>query len=165
MIRLHNDVVSADDEVIVVGDVATDPLWLPATARFNGKKTLIRGNHDRKFSDAELAPFFHTIIDEGEGIELEEAGHLLYATHYPTSGRTDRFNLVGHIHTAWKVQLNALNVGVDTNHFRPTPLTQVPFFITACTEFYDGDCWAAYHPSNATWHGKRGKSTSYIDQL
>jgi hypothetical protein len=34
---------------------------------FNGKKTLVRGNHDRVFSDDDLKPYFHTIIPDGGG--------------------------------------------------------------------------------------------------
>jgi len=37
----------------------------------------------------------------------------VYIDHYPTNGKSDIFNVVGHIHGTWKVQRNMVNVGVD----------------------------------------------------
>jgi calcineurin-like phosphoesterase family protein len=118
LIGNHNALVSDDDTVIVAGDVCYQkaPEFLNFVARFKGKKILLRGNHDRVFTDEQLKPYFERIIPEGLGIELEVEGIPCYATHYPTRGRADRFNLVGHIHAAWKYQLNTFNIGVDTNH-------------------------------------------------
>ena len=82
--------------------------------------------------------------------------------YYPTMGRKDRFNLVGHIHAAWKYQLNSMNVGVDANHFAPIDLASIPFHYGAITKFYDEDVWAAYNELNAKWVGIRGKKGSYF---
>jgi len=121
LIRNHNAVVSENDAVIVNGDVcyqkATE--YLSNVARFNGRKILIRGDHDRPLSDTDFEPYFFKIVPEGKGIPWEFGGHKCYITHYPTQGVPDVFNLVGHIHCAWKYQLNMFNVGVDVNHFRP----------------------------------------------
>ena len=63
LITLHNSVVEPDDEVIFVGDVCCkttlDKMHL--IERFNGKKTLIRGNHDEGLSDDVLSKYFHII--------------------------------------------------------------------------------------------------------
>ena len=49
MIRNHNNMVSPNDVVYFMGDVAMGKLAdsLPLVARMNGQKTLILGNHDR----------------------------------------------------------------------------------------------------------------------
>lgn len=175
----HNEVVSSEDTVIVNGDVCNQraPEWLPRVAEFNGRKTLIRGNHDRVFADEQLAPYFERIVPEGEGLVLTSAdtGFVLadesgpdinlWVTHYPSRARYDHFNLVGHIHGAWKLQLNSLNVGVDVHHFRPMTLRDVPFYFQAVGQFYDEDVWAAYHAANSAYRLIRGKEGSYLDGL
>ena len=156
MLGWHNSMVAPDDEVIVLGDVCYQNAlhMLPVVAQFNGKKTLVRGNHDRGLSDADLAPYFDKIVPDGDGIELEACAIQCYATHYPTCGRSNVFNLVGHIHSAWKVQLNMLNVGVDVHHFRPVNLDDVGFWKKAIEEFYDEDVWVAYNDSNFKWRDR-----------
>jgi hypothetical protein len=86
----------------------------------------------------------------------------LFFTHYPTQSRADRFNIVGHIHAAWKYQKNMLNVGVDVNHFYPFHAHEFAFYLTAITSFYDNDVWCARHPANAIYDGSRGKLGSYF---
>lgn len=165
LIEKHNEVVSPEDIVYVVGDVCYQktPDFLEEVGRFNGRKILIRGNHDRVFSDEQLLKWFEQVIPEGRGIELEIGEIPIYMTHYPTKAVCDRFNLVGHVHSAWKVQLNSFNVGVDANHFYPHNLDEiVPFFLKSISEFYDEDVWAAYNIPNISYIRKRGKKGSYL---
>lgn len=166
MVANHNQLVKPDDFVYFVGDVLckdADPeVWLPWIDKFNGIKILFRGNHERNLTDEQLGKYFKVIFAEGEGMNCNFSGIDCYITHYPTEGVRDRLNLVGHIHGAWKVQLNALNVGVDVNHFRPVPTTRIPFYLKAISEFYDDDVWSAYDISNSIWKGKRGKPGRYF---
>ena len=164
MIANHNKVVAPDDEVIVVGDVCYQKRLdcLPLVARFNGVKTLIRGNHDRGLSDADLAPYFVRVVPDGAGIYRKADGVECYITHYPTRGRPGSFNLVGHIHSAWKVQTNMLNVGVDVHHFFPVPEEKIFFYYKAICDFYDEDVWVAYNAINAKLVGSRGKKGTYF---
>jgi calcineurin-like phosphoesterase family protein len=169
MIRLHNEMVSPDDEVFLIGDAiaCADPQGgiecLSLIDRFHGRKTLFRGNQEFRFSDALLLEHFERVIPEGDGLELDYDGIPLYLTHYPSRGRADRFNLVGHIHSSWKVQLNMLNVGVDVHHFRPVPLERVRFFFDAIANFYDEDVWVGYHDLNVRYRGLRGKPKTYFE--
>jgi calcineurin-like phosphoesterase family protein len=114
------------------------------------------------FTDEQLSPYFHTIVPEGQGIEMDIGGIPCYITHYPTETKIDRFNLVGHIHGAWKYQLNMLNIGVDVHHFHPVNLDTIPFHYKAVCEFYDNDVWVAYDPINASHRTARGKKNSYF---
>ena len=171
MVGMHNELVSPDDTVYVVGDVVNQktPEYLEEVSRFNGRKILIRGNHDRVFTDEQLAPYFDQIVPDGGGVHLDvafEEDDMLrcWVTHYPTQGKELSFNLVGHIHTAWKVQLNALNIGVDANHFKPLDIDEdVPFLFGAIRDFYDEDVWVAYAQAQAMWRGLRGKAGRYLD--
>ena len=164
LVDQHNLVVAKEDLVYVVGDALVkfaDPeRWLQWLETMNGRKILIRGNHDTPFSDEMFAPYFEHIVPEGDGIELDVEGIPCWLTHYPTRGRHDRFNLVGHVHGAWKVQLNALNVSVDCHHYRPVPLDAIPFFYEAIGKHYDDDIFAAYDASNMA-HLRRGVKGSY----
>lgn len=161
----HNSVVKPEDTVIVVGDVCNKdaPEWLKFVGtHFNGRKLLIRGNHDRGFTDDQLRPYFDQIIGDGGGYYQMLGGVTCYITHYPTEGVQNAFNIVGHIHAAWKYQLNMLNVGVDVHHFRPVDADKIQFHLDAVTKFYDNDVWVAYDERNASYRGKRGKPGTYF---
>jgi calcineurin-like phosphoesterase family protein len=165
LIRNHNDLVKPEDTVIVVGDVCYQkrPDYLEAVRRFNGEKFLIRGNHDKVFTDEQLKPYFADIIAEGKGSFIDFAGLPCYATHYPSCGDKQRFNLVGHVHAAWKYQPNMYNIGVDANHFRPVNMFSIPNHYKAICEFYDDDVWAAYSEINTVWKPPiRGKPGTYF---
>lgn len=164
LIKNHNSLVMPDDEVYMVGDVCYQkrPEYLNRVADFNGKKTLIRGNHDRSLSDTDFLMYFDKVVADGAGIELDVEGIPCYLTHYPTRGRQDRFNLVGHIHGAWKYQLNMLNIGIDVHSFYPVNFKSIPFHYKAICEYYDQDVWVGYNPINEIYKGIRGKKGSYF---
>lgn len=161
LVEEHNALVKPDDLVWVVGDAVYQktPQFLSEVSRFHGKKTLFRGNHDIVFTDDQLKPYFEDIVTEGDGRTLDIGDLKCWVTHYPTQARPDLFNLVGHIHSAWKFQLNSLNVGVDVHHFRPVPVDDVPVHFTALSTHYDRDVWAAYEDANAKFSSTRGSKT------
>jgi calcineurin-like phosphoesterase family protein len=166
LVKYHNELVAPEDVVYFVGDVVNQktPEFLDQVSRFNGKKTLFRGNHDRVFTDEDLAPYFDNIYAERDGMRLMVNELPCWVQHYPTEAKENYFNLVGHVHSAWKVQLNAFNVGVDCNHFRPHDVHEaVPFMFDAICKFYDQDVWVAYNESNAMFQHKRGKKGRYLD--
>ena len=164
LIRLHNSVVNPEDRVIMVGDVVYQktPEFLPEIARFNGKKMLIRGNHDRVIPDNDFGQYFEAVYPDGSGTKMNCGGIQCFLVHYPTSGLPDVFNLVGHIHAAWKYQLNMFNIGVDANHFLPVDVDTIPFHYKAICEFYDEDVWVAYNKVNEKYKGIRGKKGRYF---
>lgn len=165
LVEKFNELVAPDDHLIINGDMVNKnkPEFLSQCSRFNGIKTLVRGNHDEPYTNDDFKPYFDKIIAHGDGIELMVGDIPCYITHYPTQGRTDRFNLVGHIHSAWKFQLNSFNVGVDCNHFRPHDLEKmVPFAYNAICNAYDADVWAAYNDINKNYEQSRGQKTTYF---
>lgn len=163
LIKNHNALVGKDDTFILNGDAVyqkADPKYLELISQFNGKKILVRGNHDGAFTNEQFAPYFDKIIDDGQGMFIE--GMTGYVTHYPSTGKPDTFNLVGHIHAAWKYQLNMFNIGVDANHFTPIDIDSINDHLTAIEKFYDEDVWIAYNRINSEYVGVRGKPGSYF---
>lgn len=165
----HNKVVAPDDIVYVGGDVvyqkADFSKYIENLAKMNGTKILIRGNHDRPFSDEQFSKYFVEIIPEGKGIDIDIEGVPCHITHYPTRLKSDRFNLIGHIHSAWKVQKNCFNIGVDVHHFRPVSTKAVLFELNAITNFYDEDVWVHNRPENTKYDDVRGKKTVYFSDV
>lgn len=165
IINNHNSVVGKDDIVYVVGDVVyqKEPKYLPLVSKMNGRKILVRGNHDNVFTDEQLSPYFEKIISDGDGIDLTIQGVDCYLTHYPSTSKKDKFNLVGHIHGAWKYQLNMINIGIDVNHFFPVNSDKVLFYLNTVTNHYDEDVWIAYNEINSQFYRNgRGKQSSYF---
>lgn len=164
IVSKYNSRVSNKDTVIMVGDICykNTPEKITVLKKLNGRKILIRGNHDVGFSDSDLKPFFDIIIPDGDGMEITVGDIPCYITHYPTRGRKDRFNCTGHIHAAWKYQLNMFNIGVDVNHFFPVNLETIPSHLKSITEFYDEDVWVAYKDINADYRSIRGKKSTYF---
>ena len=166
LVNNHNKLVQPNDLVYMLGDVCyiKTPEFLPQIKRFNGRKILIRGNHDRDISDKDFLDYFEEVIPEGEGLEIDINGLPCYMTHYPTCGVKDRFNLVGHIHAAWRYQLNMLNVGIDVHHFSPIPFESINFFYNAICNYFDKDVWVADNEINAEYKDIRGKKTTYFSK-
>lgn len=163
----HNSLVKPHDLVYVLGDVCCrdTPGYLPLVKTFNGKKILIRGNHDRVISDKDFLIYFDQVIADGDGLEIEIENIKFYLTHYPTTARSDVFNLVGHVHDAWKFQANMINIGIDVNHFRPTSIDQIKFYYDATLHHFDSDIWAAYLPENSQHYENRARKTSYSKRV
>lgn len=160
----HNALVKPYDRVYVLGDVCfkSSPGYLPLIKTMNGKKILIKGNHDRNIPNKDFLLYFEEVIEDGDGLKINIEDLDLYLTHYPTTAQDDIFNLVGHVHDAWKFQANMINVGVDVNHFRPTSIAQIKFYYNAILQHFDSDIWASYLPQNVKHYETRGKKTSYF---
>ena len=162
----HNKVVEPNDIVYVLGDVCfrKNKQFLPLVDTLNGKKILIRGNHDRDTTDEEFLKYFDKVVADGDGLEIQINDIPFNLTHYPTTARQDIFNLVGHVHDSWRFQPNMINVGVDVNHFRPVSADEILFFYNAILTHFDQDIWAAYLPQNLEYFELRGQKTSYFEK-
>lgn len=166
LIHYHNHLVSDDDTTYFLGDVCWNKSldYLKYVGSCTGKKILLRGNHDRELTDSELLKYFDKVYPEGETVRIEVNGVEYALNHYPSLGVPDAFNLVGHIHSAWRVQLNMMNVGVDANNFRPVSAEEVEFYRKAIFDVYDEDVWVAYQDFNASFKEERGKPGSYFER-
>tara|TARA_Y100000310_G_scaffold345629_1_gene467472 strand:+ start:1211 stop:1882 length:672 start_codon:yes stop_codon:yes gene_type:complete len=166
IIENWNNVVGPGDEVYVLGDVVVDLDWLEYLKLLNGTKHLVKGNYDT-FGDDLYSEYFTRVGDEyfidienKEGDGLPRHVHLV---HYPTKSTPDELNLVGHIHQAWCVQKNMINVGLDPWHFTPVSTEQINLCYKQICGFFDEDVWCANHPANVA-HDDRGRRGTYWEK-
>jgi len=159
----HNALVQPEDLVIFLGDLCNKehPEELPRVDEFNGRKWILRGNHDRTILDKDFLNHFERVFSEETVLTSNVGGIPISLNHYPSKADRKFFHLCGHIHSIWKFQLNAMNCGVDVHNFQPVNLNQIPFFLSAISEYYDEDAWVAYHFPNSHHRGKRGKPGTY----
>ena len=80
IIRNHNEIVKEDDFIIMAGDLAhgkryTEDDITEIISSMNGRKILIRGNHDT-FSDEFYLTLFEDVLDY---IEIDD----IFISHYP----------------------------------------------------------------------------------
>lgn len=146
IIENWNKKVKNNDLIIHLGDVSMTEKGLEKIRKCNGVKILIKGNYDdinqtAKFdvSDELLLRYFNNVISEST-IKLENEN--FYLNHFPEKGKSDVFNIVGHIHGLWKVQRNMINVGVDCWNYQPVSSETVLFFVNAVKKYYDINVFA-----------------------
>lgn len=133
LIENWNGVVKSDDTVYVLGDMFMGSLDLidEIMPRLNGKKILIRGNHDTKKRIERYAPYFESIHD----IYHLKVGKQMYALcHYPMrewfAKDHGAIHLYGHVHSndhrgGVSIEPNSFHVGVDTNNLTPIKLEDI----------------------------------------
>lgn len=140
-----NKIVKPTDLVIHLGDIAMNEDGLNLLNKCNGRKILIKGNYDEsetsKFdiSDELLLRYFDEVLVEKTIII---GGEPVYLNHFPEKGKSDYFNLVGHIHGLWKVQRNMINVGCDAWNYQPISEDTIIFFMNAIRKYYDINVFA-----------------------
>ena len=143
MIRLWNETVTDEDTVYVVGDVGYNGGYVPGDAlgRLQGRKHLIRGNHDTGFENApKLFDYFETVTDFNE---IDDGETHILLCHYPILYRKRGYMIYGHLHQARGPEYDILrqmprmlNAGVDVNFYRPVTLAQL---VENNRAFYSGE--------------------------
>ena len=143
MIRRWNETVTDEDTVYVVGDVGYNGGYVPGDAlgRLQGRKHLIRGNHDTGFENApKLFDYFETVTDFNE---IDDGETHILLCHYPILYRKRGYMIHGHLHQARGPEYDILrqmprmlNAGVDVNFYRPVTLAQL---VENNLAFYSGE--------------------------
>lgn len=93
MVANWNGVVGPHDKVYVLGDVVMRPRHLPILSRLNGRKVLIKGNHDI-FKMKLYAQYFYDI----RAYHMLDKCWLSHIPIHPESVGRVRVNVHGHIH-------------------------------------------------------------------
>lgn len=124
-----NELVDKEDILWVIGDVFLSDYYDQANNLLSKikcrNKILIKGNHDKEERMPVLNLHFRKILDEWEG-EIEDT--KLYMNHIPSKCPKSKFSLTGHVHDAWKIRKNLINVGVDVHHYKPISIQDILWY-------------------------------------
>ena len=132
MVELWNQTVGVNDKVYVLGDYVINRRALKTASRLNGKKCLIKGNHDI-FRLSEYTEHFYDI----RGYHVLN-GMIL--SHIPVhTSQLERFgcNVHGHLHSnrvldsEGNIDPRYFCVSVEHTDFKPIPLEEVKTKIIA----------------------------------
>ena len=134
MINNWNSKVKYNDEVYILGDFIFDNKEnaLDIIDKLNGRKYMIRGNHDRILKYEEVANKFEWIKDYFV-LKYNKMKFVLF--HYPIQvwdcQHHGSIHLYGHVHSnigdhrmEYDIP-NSYNVGVDVNKFTPISIDEI----------------------------------------
>jgi calcineurin-like phosphoesterase family protein len=130
MIENWNETVEPNDEVYILGDFAfADGKTVnELLKRLNGKKYLIKGNHDSFLRDKDFDKSLFAWVKDYHVLNYNNHKYVLF--HYPIKvwdcKHHDAIHCYGHVHSKMVNHhkflddlVNAYNVGVDVNDFTP----------------------------------------------
>ncbi|MGN7311556.1 metallophosphoesterase [Alkalicoccobacillus gibsonii] len=131
-----NTRISKSDEVYILGDFVVRGTGKQANEilkNLNGKKYLIKGNHEHYLDDPEFKNSYFEWIKDYYSFKYNKRSFILF--HYPilewNNFYNDSIHLYGHVHHKKQEYFRnvlgprAINVGVDVNNFFPLNLDQV----------------------------------------
>ena len=147
LVERWNQVVAADDEVWVLGDMAMGSIddSIALVSGLAGRKVLLAGNHDRCWfghatkRKARVDEWTPVYLDAGfkeihqGSVKLTVGDTEVVACHFPYRGDSrekERYLeyrprdegawiLHGHVHDTWKTHGRQINVGVDVWDYQP----------------------------------------------
>lgn len=108
MIARWNSAVQPDDTVYILGDFCWkgEDRWFDILEHLNGRKVLIRGNHDPDKMSDRVAKHFAEVVDYKE---VDDAGRKIVLCHYPIPCFKNHFygwyHLYGHVHVSFEANM------------------------------------------------------------
>lgn len=130
IVRIWNSIVGVDDLTYILGDIAfcPAPKATSLVSRLNGRKILIKGNHDSKLvKDAQFCRQFEEIVDYKRLVHNRQ---LVIMMHYPIwewdQMHRGAVHFHGHCHgKATGVPGRIMDVGMDTNNCVPYDMDEL----------------------------------------
>lgn len=143
IISRWNNKVTAADRIFILGDVSFGKVTktLEILSELNGKKILIKGNHDEHHVlNREFVDFFENKIYDT--YEAKINGTYYFMCHYPlicwNKSHYGSINLFGHVHSVWKGNSNQLNVGMDCHSLTPIEESEIKDLLKMLPENNNG---------------------------
>ena len=132
MIEKWNETVRPNDVVYHIGDFAMKKKFVRTAEKLNGKKKLIRGNHD-----IEKAKYYLKYFDDILGVKVFPK-HNIVCSHFPIhpdslwawKKQTTKINLHGHTHVndvmiEGMKDLRYINLCVEKIDYTPVPFNDI----------------------------------------
>ncbi len=120
MIERWNRVVTPKDKVYHLGDVAMSREGLKIVGLLNGKKRLVRGNHDL-YKLSHYREFFHEVY----GVRQLNGLWLTHVPMHPECVENARGNIHGHLHAGRIDHPKYINVSVERIKYTPVSMDQI----------------------------------------
>jgi calcineurin-like phosphoesterase family protein len=136
LIARYNAAVKPDDTVLWLGDCfwhPNRPYAKEIMQTLNGRKWLVKGNHDRGATKM-MGLGFEVVVDEMY-VEFPETDENVIATHKPINDPIRGFNLHGHTHSTKRFGPYTLGIhcGVDAWDYAPVPRSAVKAIMRGLT--------------------------------
>jgi calcineurin-like phosphoesterase family protein len=135
LIANWNSVVQPDDTIYHLGDFSfmNEKETEKILQQLNGKKHLIRGNHDKIFMKSDsLHHYFESVSDYKEiNVQTKDGSVKVVLCHYPmivwNKSHHGSWMIHGHSHGNLRYPMKAkiMDVGVDPNNMYPVSLREV----------------------------------------
>lgn len=122
IIKRHNELVQPNDRVYFLGDVVINRRCLPTIARLNGKKVLIKGNHDI-FRLEEYMQYFEDI--RAYKVMPKERIIMSHIPVHPSQLERWSGNIHGHLHGNNLDDPRYINVSMEQIDYRPVLLVEL----------------------------------------
>ena len=122
IIKRHNELVTPNDRVYFLGDVVINRRCLPTIARLNGKKVLIKGNHDI-FRLEEYMQYFEDI--RAYKVMPKERIIMSHIPVHPSQLERWSGNIHGHLHGNNLDDPRYINVSMEQIDYRPVLLVEL----------------------------------------
>ena len=121
MVERHNKAVRPNDKVYFLGDIAFHKKYLTILERLNGKKVLIKGNHDIE-KITEYLKYFYDI----RGVHIYNKFCMSHIPIHPDSLGRFTGNIHGHLHNKRVMLGNKIDhryISACVEHHNYTPIS------------------------------------------
>lgn len=135
LIENWNKTVKNEDGVYVLGDITLSgsKVVYDTVSQLNGKKFLIKGNHDTRWLKDKRFPAIELFENSlaYDYLEIYDKSRKVILCHYPLMSWNKQskgaYHLYGHIHNSKPLINinNSFNVGVDVNNYVPITLDEL----------------------------------------
>ncbi len=119
LMKAWNGVVTKNDTVFCLGDFAFTMESLGIIKALNGRKILVRGNHDKLDTQAYLSVFSQVV----GGIKYKDT----WLSHFPIHPQElrDKYNIHGHVHNDTIPDDRYFNACIENIGYAPLPYLQI----------------------------------------
>ena len=124
IIERHNELVHPDDRVYLLGDVCINRRSRHLLSELNGRKVLVKGNHDI-FKLPDYTPFFDDI--RAYVVQKDGDGNKVILSHIPIHPESlGRFgtNIHGHLHQNKVGDPRYICVSLEHTDYRPIQICE-----------------------------------------
>lgn len=114
-----NEIVKENDTVIHLGDVSFEEDWIKKLGSWNGRKILIRGNHDKMPQNFYMECGFTAVLEE---MVIDIKNVVMLFSHRPKFNHGYDINIHGHQHNLAVLDEKRIYLPLSIEHLGYKPL-------------------------------------------